>query len=290
MKITLSQFAGFCDGVERAYEMVLALDMEKTKKPVFVLGSLVHNPEVVKKIEDKGILKMEYESFFKMRGGGVGTIIITAHGSGPKIYEIAREKNIEVIDTTCPKVIKVQRLAKVFSERGYQIVLVGDKNHKEVKGIDEWGGGKSSVVSSEEDLKNIDLSRFLKIAILSQTTQSEKFFVMVAERIKDKYAKKEILVFNTICATTYERQEESKKMARENDVLLVIGSKTSANSGRLWEIGREVNEKTYFIENASEIESDWLSQEKSVGIAAGASTPPWIIEEVLEKVSGLNKR
>lgn len=286
MKITLSQFAGFCDGVERAYQMVMGLDMEKIKKPAFVLGSLVHNPEVVKKIEEKGILKIEYEKFFSLEKGEIGTIILTAHGAGPNVYEIAQEKGIEVIDTTCPKVFKVQRLAKVFFERGYQIVIVGDKDHKEVKGIDEWGGGKSIVISSEEDFEIADFSSFSKLAVLSQTTQSEKFFKKAVSWLKDNFGEKEIFVSDTICATTYERQEEVGKLAQENDVLVVVGSKTSANSGRLFEIGASFNPRTYFVENADEIEKKWFSGAMSAAVTAGASTPPWIIQEVLEKLSG----
>ena len=150
MKIILSQFAGFCDGVRRAFEIVQNIESEKIKKPVYVLGSLVHNQDVVKKIEEKGIHKIDMQKFLEAKPGEIGTVIITAHGAGPKIYEIAKEKNIDVIDTTCPKVIKVQRLAQVYSKRGYDIILVGDKNHKEVQSIFEWGDEKAVQDSGNE--------------------------------------------------------------------------------------------------------------------------------------------
>ncbi len=285
MKIILSQFAGFCDGVRRAFETVSNLDSESVKKLIFVLGSLVHNQDVVKKIEERGIQKIDLEKFTNAKLGEIGTLIITAHGVGPQVYEMAKEKNIEIIDTTCPRVIKVQRLAQIYIKRGYTIVLVGDKDHKEVRSISEWGDGKAKLVSNAEDLKNLNLEQAEKIIILSQTTQSKDFVEEVYNFIKNKFSAVEIL--DTICLATDQRQDEIKKLAAENDAVVVIGSPESANSNRLFEIASGINSKTIFIERASDMNEKWFSDVKSVAVTAGASTPNWIIEEVIAQLEKL---
>jgi (E)-4-hydroxy-3-methyl-but-2-enyl pyrophosphate reductase len=286
MKITLSQFAGFCDGVRRAFEIVQNIESEKIKKPVYVLGSLVHNQDVVKKIEEKGVHKIDMQKFLEAEPGEIGTVIITAHGAGPKIYEIAKEKNIEVIDTTCPRVIKVQRLAQVYSKRDYTIVLVGDKEHKEVQSIFEWGGSQAALVSNREDLENINLEKAEKIIILSQTTQNKDFVDEVFEFIKNKYPAVEIS--DTICLATDQRQSEIKKMALESDAVVVIGSPDSANSNRLYEIAKELNGKAIFIERAEDLpEKDFFAGAEKVVVTAGASTPDWIIEKVMLRLAEL---
>lgn len=278
----MSRYAGFCDGVKRAYEMVSRLDISKVKKPVFILGSLVHNPEVNRKIEEKGIRKIDRETFFSSKSGEIGTLIITAHGVGSDVYEMAKEKNVELLDTTCPKVIKVQRLARVLSRRGSKIILVGDAGHKEVKGIDGWGGGKSFIVSNKSDLQKLVFDQHDRIAVLAQTTQNEDLYERVCDYIKDKH--KEAEIFQTTCHTTHERQSEMKNLAKDNDVVLVIGSSESANSSRLFEIAKSINDRSYFFERASDIKSNWLKDAKSVAVAAGASTPGWVIEEVIRKL------
>lgn len=286
MKIILSQFAGFCDGVRRAFEIVQNIESEKIKKPVYVLGSLVHNQDVVKKIEEKGIHKIDMQKFLEAAPGEIGTVIITAHGAGPKIYEIAKEKNIDVIDTTCPRVIKVQRLAQVYLKRGYAIVLVGDKEHKEVQSIFEWGGSQAALVSDEEDLQNIDLAKAGKIIILSQTTQNKDFVDRTFEFVKNKYPMVEIA--DTICLATEQRQTEIKKMAEESDAVVVIGSPDSANSNRLHEIAKELNGKAIFIERAEDLPGkEFFAGLDRVVVTAGASTPDWIIEKVMERLAEL---
>lgn len=285
MKIHLSQFAGFCDGVRRAYEMIRDLDISKAKKPIYILGSLAHNADVVRKIEEKGIDKISLENFLKVKSGEIGTIIITAHGAGPEIFALAKKKEIDIVDTTCPKVIKVQRLAKVFSARNYTIILIGDKGHKEVEGINSWGGKKALIVSNQKDLENLNIPKGEKIIILSQTTQSKDFFEEAGKFIEKKFPDVEII--STICYTTHDRQDEISKLAGNMDVVIVIGSKESANSTRLFEISKEKNDKTYFIENYSQLQHDWFLGAKEVLVTAGASTPSWIIDEVMGEIGKL---
>lgn len=280
MEIYLSPTAGFCDGVKRAYEMIDGLDMARVATPVRILGNLVHNPDVVRKIEEKGISKIDLVQFESAKEGEIGTLIITAHGIGPEVFAIAKNKKIEVIDTTCPKVIKVQRLAQVFAARGYEIVLVGDKKHNEVEGIHAWGEKKARIVSDRAELENLKFSPDDKVAVISQTTQNEEFFREVCEQVKKIHPTAEI--FETICHATHDRQGEIKKLAKKFEAVIVIGSPMSANSTRLYEISKGINPKTFFVENASEIKLDELTGAKSIAVMAGASTPDWIIQEVMD--------
>jgi small subunit ribosomal protein S1 len=282
MQVTLSQFAGFCDGVKRAYEIVTALADKDIKRPVFVLGSLVHNQDVVDRIEKMGIKKIGLEEFRDSKKGEIGTIIVTAHGIGPWLYEHARKNEVDVIDTTCPKVIKVQRLAKYFAGKGATVVLVGDREHKEVKGIDQWSGGKSFIVSSETDIEDLSIEPSEKVILLSQTTQNQDNVRIIYEKLKSKFPDVEMI--DTVCSTTYDRQKEVEKLAKKNQVVLVIGSPESANSTRLFEIARRANPRTYFVENASGILPQWLDEAETVAVTAGASSPDWVIEEVLSSI------
>lgn len=291
MEIKLSQYAGFCEGVDRAFAIVKNIAKDPLiKKPIYVLGSLVHNKDVVKHIEDLGVKKINIttslENLLDEIKGKVGTLVITAHGMGPKIYQLAREKNIDLVDTTCPRVIKVQRLAKIFFDRMSQIVIIGEKEHKEVKGIYEWAQKRAVFVENEQELQNLVLDPNKKIAILSQTTQNQDFVEYASKYIAKKYRQVEII--DSICLTTHHRQDEIKKMAAENEVIIVIGSKESANSTRLWEIAREMNKKSYFIENAAELDEGWIGKSKKIGVSAGASTPSWVIDEVILKLKEIS--
>lgn len=287
MEITLSKYAGFCEGVERAYNIVeeTAKDLA-IRRPIFVLGSLVHNDDVVKKIEGMGIKKLSVDSnlmdFLNSTKMEIGTLIITAHGIGPEIYEFAKKNKINIIDTTCPKVIKVQRLAKNFSKKEYQLVIIGEKNHKEVKGIYEWANGKAFIVENLQDLHNLALNPEKNIAVISQTTQDREFFDQSAKYIAEKYPQAEIL--DSICMTTHDRQTEVKELAQKNDIVIVIGSPKSANSKRLWEIAKRINPKTYFIERADELEKEWFAKCQKVAVTAGASTPNVLLNQVKDKV------
>lgn len=282
MDITLSQYAGFCDGVKRAFDLVMDVDILRSHRPIFVLGSLVHNEDVIKKIEERGIARITREEFLAKNHGEVGTIIINAHGAGPDIFEHAIKIGAEIIDTTCPKVIRVQKLAQVYAKRGSKIIIVGDHGHKEVKGIDEWGDRNATTISREEDLKNLSFESREKIAVLSQTTQNEDFLKKISDIIKAKYENAEINL--TTCQTTHNRQEEVKKLAKVNEAVIIVGSKASANSRRLWEIARAINPRSYFIEKMADMKPDWFLGIKKAGVTAGASTPDWIISEVIENL------
>ncbi|MDY0302199.1 MAG: 4-hydroxy-3-methylbut-2-enyl diphosphate reductase [Candidatus Moranbacteria bacterium] len=292
MKVRLSKYAGFCDGVAGAYEKVKEIaGNSKIKKPIFVLGSLVHNNDVMKRVEEMGVKKIEFAGSISEVSDKItekiGTLVITAHGIGPKIFEIAREKGIDVVDTTCPKVMKAQRLAKVFLDRGYRIIIIGERKHKEVQGIFRWAKKRAEIVSNFGDIENLKLDTNKKIAVVSQTTQNKDFVDEMVIEIKKKYPRAEIL--DTVCLTTKNRQEEVAQIARDSEAVLVIGSKESSNSNRLWEIAKKINDKTYFIERLTDIKEEWLNGIRNIGITAGASSPRWVIQEVVEYLENYKK-
>lgn len=287
MDIFVSQFGGFCDGVKRAYDVVKDLSLENVKKPVFVLGSLVHNDDVVRQIEKKGIGKISQEDFEKSKKGEIGTIIITAHGVSPLVFEKIREKGIELLDTTCPKVTRAQRLTRNYIQRGEQVILVGDKEHKEVQGIWEWGEKKPFIVSSLEEAKRLKVPRGKKTFIVSQTTQEKELVNEIFRQIKKKVDDVELA--DTICNSTKNRQEEIKKLAKKVQAVLVVGGQYSANTRRLFEISKKINEKTFFIEGAQDFSSRSIGKIKKIAIAAGASTPEWIISEVVRKLQSISR-
>ena len=194
MEVILSQHAGFCEGVNRAYNIIKKAAVDpKVKKPIFVLGDLVHNQDVVKSIEKLGVKKVKVpkkvENSFGNLTERIGTLVITAHGMGPKIYKFAKERGMNLIDTTCPKVIRVQRLAKNFSKSSCQLIVIGDYGHKEVEGICEWADGKAIVAENKNDLKNVKLNPLKKIAVISQTTQDRKNVSEIFEFVRKKYNK-----------------------------------------------------------------------------------------------------
>ncbi len=284
MRIFLSRHAGFCEGVKRAYKIIEEISRNpKIKRPIFIIGSLAHNEDVVRRIEKMGIKKIEQKGslrkFVKSLNGKAGTLVVTAHGMGPEIYELCKKNGIDLVDTTCPKVIKVQRLAKTYSQKA-KVVIVGDKDHKEVRGIFEWSEKKAFIAESEKDLADFKAEKNETVYVLSQTTQNADKVKEIYKKLKKKYPKTKLT--DTICASTNLRQEEVRKMAKKNDAMIIIGSPESANSNRLFEISKKVNKRSYFIEKAKDIKEIWLKDCKKIGVSAGASTPEWVIEEVLK--------
>jgi len=245
---------------------------------------LVHHNCVMERVGEMGIRKIDFAGSISEVADKItdeiGTLVITAHGIGPKIFELAKEKGIDVVDTTCPKVMKAQRLAKVFLDRNYQIIIIGEKKHKEVQGIFRWANKNAQVISSREDIEELNLDAGKQIAVVSQTTQNKDLVDELAEFILKKYPKAEIL--DTVCMTTKNRQEEVAKIAKENEAVLVIGAKESSNSNRLFEIAKNINDESYFIERLTDIKKEWLNGIKSIGVTAGASSPKWVIDEVVE--------
>ena len=278
MKVILAKQAGFCFGVKRATQ--LAFEAAGKDQKTYTLGPIIHSPQVVGKLENLGIRVLD-----SLDGLEQGTIIIRSHGVELKEINEAQQKNLNIVDATCPFVKKAQEHVKGLSDAGYSVVVVGDADHPEVQGIVSYGGEKVFVVASGDDVKK--LPKMKKIGVVAQTTQSfENLKNVVCECLQRGG---EIRVYNTICDATAVRQEEAKELAEQVDCMLVIGGFNSANTRRLLEVCTELQPRTYHIETAEEIDPSWFEGAELVGVTAGASTPKWIIDEVMNKIEELNK-
>lgn len=272
VKITVAKSSGFCFGVKRAID--LAQDIASKNSDVYTFGPLIHNPQEVARLEKENIKVIEdYSKIDK------GVLVLRTHGIPLDIYEnLSKKQNIKIVDAACPFVKKAQDIIKELSKDSEQIVIVGEKKHPEVVALVSYGKGKCLVVEDKEDVKNVKKTDI--IYIVSQTTQSPKKF----EEIVDEISKiSQVKVFNTICRATFDRQSAAAKLAKEVDVMIVIGGKNSGNTTRLYQICSNIT-KTYHIENVDEIENDWFNNIETVGITAGASTPDWIIENIKRRI------
>lgn len=283
LKITVGRHSGFCFGVKRAYDLanMNSFDCEK----LYMLGKLVHNNDVCAELKKKGI--REIKQLSDIRGGA---IIFTAHGVGPDLYKKANKKGLRIIDTTCPKVMKAQRLAQNFIEKGWQVIIFGDKNHKEVKGIKKWSRNKAAIIKNIEEVKKIKLDKKKRYCLIAQTTQNVAEFKKIRDYLTHELGANEkrmgtnFLFFNTICDSTDNRQNEIRKLAKNNDAVIVIGGRDSANTKRLFEIAKSLNPKSYLVENAGQLKKSRFSDIKRVAVSAGASTPEWVIKKVVSRI------
>ncbi len=280
VKISLAKNIGFCYGVKRAQEMANGAFRTKSAR-IFMLGPLVHNNRAMADFIERGIKIVK--SFKKVPADSL--LIISAHGVGPKIKKEILKTRIKVIDTTCPWVSNIQKLTKKLAMSGHHVILVGDKNHREVKSVKGAGGKKVVVISNIGEAKKLIQKKppWKKITISSQTTQDGEVFQKIANLFKKYFPG--IKILNTICPASRERQKEIKKMAKENDLMLVIGSKNSANSRRLFKISKKINKNTYFVAGPENLEKSWFASKiKKMGIISGASTPMEVVKEIKEKV------
>jgi len=280
MEVKVAKSAGFCFGVKRAVEMVYKQIQEKSN-PIYTYGPIIHNEEVVKDLENKGVLVVEKkEDLIKCKGG---TVIIRSHGVSKEIYDIFRENGIDYVDATCPFVLKIHRLVEKYSKEGYHVVIIGNDSHPEVEGIKGWGEkSTTTVISNPLEAQNFNVSSTQKICIVSQTTFNNNKFQELVEIIEKKGY--DIIVLNTICSATQERQTEAKIIASQVDAMIVIGGKHSSNTQKLFEICKRECKNTYYIQTVDDLDVTKLQSIGNVGITAGASTPNNIIEEVQKNV------
>ena len=279
VEIIVAPNAGFCFGVKRAVKLAEeSSSLTREGVRVYTLGPIIHNPQEVRRLASKGVKPLEGE---ELKEGDA--IIIRSHGIPPDKERELRKRGLRVIDATCPYVKAVHEAVCKLSEEGYFIVLVGEKNHPEIIGTLGYlreCGGKGIVVESLEDLK--EAFKYERVGVVSQTTQSEKFFKEVVGELALWI--KELKVINTICNATSVRQEDVYRIAPEVDVMIIIGGKNSGNTRRLYNISKSLNPNSYHIETAEELDPSWFEGVKKVGITAGASTPDWIIESVRGKI------
>ena len=280
MNIVLAKSAGFCFGVKRAVEMVYK-EAEKTGIPIYTFGPIIHNEEVVNDLEKKGVIVVN--SLDELKQLPKGTVIIRSHGVEKRIYDEIRQAGFEIVDATCPFVLKIHRLVEQHSKDGEHIIIIGNESHPEVEGIKGWSVKENTtVIGSEEEARNFQLNSSKKVCIVSQTTFNYNKFQELVEIIKEKGY--DIIVLNTICNATEERQTEAAKIAGEVDAMIVIGGKTSSNTQKLFEICKKECANTYYIQTIKDLDLTRLKSTDNVGITAGASTPNNIIEEVQKNV------
>ncbi|MGG7160347.1 bifunctional 4-hydroxy-3-methylbut-2-enyl diphosphate reductase/30S ribosomal protein S1 [Clostridium baratii] len=273
-KVILAENAGFCFGVQRAVETSIDIKKKYNKK-IYTLGPLIHNSDVVAFLEQNDIYAIDYENINDLQEGDV--VIIRSHGIPEAVFNDLKSRELEVIDATCPFVTNIQKKVKKYSKEGYNIIIVGDENHPEVIGINGWCDNKATITKNGEF--NNELSN--KICAVSQTTEKKENWDKTLDAIND--GTREVLSFNTICSATEVRQKSVDDLSKEVDAMIVIGGKNSSNTTKLYEIAKHNCENTIHIENSNELPKEYINNKsfKKIGITAGASTPDWIIREVI---------
>ena len=278
MKVILAEKAGFCMGVRRAVDMTLNLVETQCGSSISTFGPLIHNPQVLEFLENKGVAVIN-----DIPKNGTGKVIIRAHGVPPGSKTRLENAGLTVNDATCPRVVKVQVIIERHAKEGKTIVIVGDRNHAEVEGLCGYARGDFYVVSTETEAKSLVLSS--PYIIVSQTTQDEVFFANIVDLIKTNNPNGQ--VFNTICDSTHKRQDEVRTLCKQVDALVVVGGRNSANTTRLGIVAQGEGTEVFVIETKEELNLEILATYKIVGVTAGASTPNWIIKEVVKTLEAL---
>ena len=281
MNVELAKTAGFCFGVKRAVDTVYQQIEQYRGEKIFTYGPIIHNEEVIKDLRSHGVEVLNDEEELKTADADV--VVIRSHGVAKYIYDIMEERGITCVDATCPFVKKIHKIVAEKSAEGSYIVIVGNGEHPEVQGIRVWAGEQVTVVQTQEDAERFELpDKDQKVCIVAQTTFNYNKFKELVEIISKK--RYDIVVLNTICNATKERQTEARQIAARVDAMVVIGDKRSSNTQKLFEICKEECLNTYYIQTLDDLDINQLRSVESVGITAGASTPNKIIEEVQNNV------
>lgn len=278
MEIKIGKNAGFCYGVKRAVDGAKDV-LESENKEVYCLGELVHNKDVLINLEEKGI------KFIEQIDDARNLVIIRAHGVTKEIYEKAENNLLKIKDFTCPKVLIIHEIVEKYANDGFYIVLTGSKNHPENIGTSSYCGNNYSIIETPEELENLQkdiiMSKTKKVLLISQTTYSLKKFENIKNKITEYLRQDiELVIKNTICSATRIRQEETEKMAKEVDAMIIVGGKNSSNTKKLYDIAKKYCIKSICIENEKEIDSNLLNGVNKIGIMAGTSTPQSSIENI----------
>ncbi len=274
MNVYVADACGFCYGVRRAIEMA-----SSAASGTHTLGPIIHNPQVVTRLAERGVSPVD--SLESLREGD--TILIRSHGVGPDVYREAEKKRLNVVDATCPHVKKAQQDAKKIIEKEKNLIIIGEKAHPEVISISQWGANRAIILDREEMART--LPPMEQAGVVVQTTFSQEQFKRIEQILADKIP--DLTVYMTICTATQQRQQAAIDLAGKMDAMIVIGGKNSANTGRLAQVCREQGCPTYHIETAAELDTAWFKGMKNIGITAGASTPDWIIQEVVNIMENL---
>lgn len=277
MEIKIAKHSGFCFGVIRALEKIEELK-NSTNLPIYTFGPIIHNPQVVEKLKSEGVYSVEKLEEIDEKG----YLVIRSHGVDKDVVKKAEMLDFKIVDATCPYVKRVQEIALRLVEDGYKVLVVGDENHPEVQGILQFTEARAEIFKIGMEIGNNS-----KIGIVVQTTQSIDNLILAISSLISYCS--ELRLFNTICNATTLRQTSARQLAREVDVMIIIGGKNSANTTRLTSISKEICQNVYHIETEEELKTEWFKDVKKVGITAGASTPDWIIQKVYKKISEIGE-
>ena len=276
MEVILAKNSGFCFGVEKAINTTI--ENLESKKDVYSLGPLIHNDQVVDYLDKKGLTVINDAGDIENKN-----LIIRSHGVPLETYDIAKSKGNTIIDCTCPFVRNLQNKAKDCYEKGNTIIIIGDREHPEIIGINGWCNNKAHIVNSIEDVA--ELPKLDSACVLVQTTMIEEKFYLLVDELKKVIP--DLKVFNTICKATKERQDSCKEVSKEVEAMVVVGGRSSSNTRKLAEISRENCKNVYHIELPEELDVEEFKKYNKVGLTAGASTPDWIIKEVYDKLKSI---
>ena len=277
MQVVIAKTAGFCWGVRRTVDKVMEL-AEGALHPVVTLGPVIHNPQAVARMREKGVETVD--AVAEVAAGT--TVVVRTHGAPKSEIAAAKERGLELVDGTCPYVKYPQAMAQRLSKEGYHLVVVGDAHHAEVKGVLSYAEGPTTVVKPGEPVPVLSAK---KVAVIAQTTLIGSEFERVVGALALRH--KEVRAVNTICSDTDERQTDARLLAREVDAVVVVGGKASANTRHLAEICREIQPRTWHVETGAELQPGWFQGCSVVGISAGASTPDWVVEEVAGRLRSM---
>lgn len=291
MKVTVDQNSGFCWGVVRTIE-IAEQELQESKK-LYSLGDIIHNPVEIERLEEQGLSTITLGDLHNVKDAKV---LIRAHGEPPETFRRAKELGIELIDATCPVVTKVQERIRKFYDNGYQIVIFGKKDHAEVIGLVGHTNGTAIVIKSIPEIDTIDLTK--KTVLFSQTTMDKATFYRIRDEIRSRIkAEFEVGTFeemaidfhakDTICGQVSGRDKKLREFSRANDVMIFVAGRKSSNGKVLYEIAKEENPKTYFVEDEKELQPEWFSGAETVGISGATSTPQWLMERVKVSVEAM---
>jgi (E)-4-hydroxy-3-methyl-but-2-enyl pyrophosphate reductase len=280
MKVKFAKTAGFCMGVRRAMEMVLA-EANRGEGPLFTFGPLIHNNQVLDLLESKGVRSVE-----DLDGLETGRIIIRAHGIPPQKRQDLKDTGLKIIDATCPRVARVQAIIRYHTKKGYTAVIVGDNDHAEVIGLMGYSKGPVHVIQGVEDVSTLAIPD--RVFVVAQTTQNEKNYREVVKALKERFP--DVLVFDTICDATHQRQQEVRSFAGQVDGLVVVGGYHSGNTQRLVEVSRRSGIPTFHVETEKDLDKEKLLEMQVIGVTAGASTPNWMIKNVVKELEAIQGR
>ena len=279
--IILSPHIGYCFGVKRAMSLI-EKGLEEREGNIYVIGEIIHNPQAVERLKKLGAKSVN--NVKEVDEGG--TLVIRAHGVKPEIIEEARQKGLDLLDATCPFVHRSHSYVKELSEKSFHVIIIGDRDHPEVQGIAGYAEGNVTIVKNLEEVAQMDTID--RAGMVVQTTYAPEKASELIEAIKKKV--KELVVYDTICQATVARREATMDLAKQVDLMIIVGGKHSSNTRRLFQMCRDAGINSRFIERIEEIEDDWFEGVSHVGLSTGTSTPDWVIEEVKQRLRDISEK